>query len=101
MSKLVIRNGRLIDPANRKDLVCDVAIVDGRVAAVGANLEIAGAQEFDASGMIVARSVCRRGFKEVACACGGPVFKMGRDEKRGPARRCCWRIHFDLPDAQY
>jgi len=54
MSKLVIRNGRLIDPANRKDLVCDVAIVDGRVAAVGANLEIAGAQEFDASGMIVA-----------------------------------------------
>src|SRR5689334_9930275 len=54
MSKLVIRNGRLIDPANRRDLVCDVAIVDGRVAAVGANLEIAGAQEFDASGLIVA-----------------------------------------------
>ena len=54
MSKLVIRNGHLIDPANRRDLVSDVVIVDGKVAAVGANLDIAGAQQFDATGLIVA-----------------------------------------------
>src|SRR5450755_194875 len=54
MSKLLIRNGRLIDPANRLDAVRDVLIVDGMVAAVGANLEVAGAEQFDATGLIVA-----------------------------------------------
>jgi dihydroorotase len=54
MSKLLIRNGRVIDPANRLDALRDVLIVDGMVAAVGANLDVAGAEQFDASGLIVA-----------------------------------------------
>jgi dihydroorotase len=32
MSATIIRNGRIIDPANRRDQVADLVIVDGRVA---------------------------------------------------------------------
>ena len=52
--KLIIRNGRVIDPASRLDAVRDVLIVDGKIAAVGANLDVAGAEQFDATGLIVA-----------------------------------------------
>jgi len=54
MSKLLIRNGRVIDPASRLDAVRDVAIENGKIAAVGERLDHAGAQLFDASGHIVA-----------------------------------------------
>ncbi|MBK7926633.1 MAG: dihydroorotase [Bryobacterales bacterium] len=54
-AKLVIRNGRVIDPASGLDAVRDVYLEAGRVAAVGENLEVASTAEvFDASGMIVA-----------------------------------------------
>ncbi|MCC6539850.1 MAG: dihydroorotase [Bryobacterales bacterium] len=39
MSSLLIKNGRVLDPASGRDGIADVLIVDGRVAAVGANLE--------------------------------------------------------------
>ena len=32
MSTTIIRNGRVIDPANKRDEVVDLAIVDGRIA---------------------------------------------------------------------
>ena len=52
----IIQNGRVIDPANGIDGMCDVAIKDGRLAAVGPGLllrdAIAGTY-FDASGCIV------------------------------------------------
>ena len=52
---LMIRNGRVIDPASGLDAVSDVYLADGRVAAVGVNLDVpAGAQVFDARGMVVA-----------------------------------------------
>lgn len=54
MTKLLIRNGRVIDPASRMDAVADVLIEDGRVAGVGPGLSAAGAQTLDAGGMIVA-----------------------------------------------
>ena len=34
-SELLIKNGRVIDPANGVDRQCDVLIVDGRFAGVG------------------------------------------------------------------
>lgn len=52
--KLILRNGRVVDPANKRDEVADVLCVDGRIAAVGQNLEGAGAEVFDATGLIVA-----------------------------------------------
>jgi len=54
MAKLAIRNGRVIDPATRLDAVRDVLIEDGKIAAIEASLDVTGAAEFDATGMIVA-----------------------------------------------
>ena len=54
MSKLLIRNGRVIDPANGIDRVADVLLANGIVRGVGENLPARGAAEFDATGLIVA-----------------------------------------------
>src|SRR3974377_722867 len=51
---IVIKNGRVIDPASHTDRVADVLIVDGRIAGVAPNLSSPKAELFDASGMIVA-----------------------------------------------
>src|ERR1700732_4480148 len=51
---IVIKNGRVIDPASNTDRVADVLIADGRVAAVTPNLYSQKAEVFDATGMIVA-----------------------------------------------
>jgi dihydroorotase len=54
MSRLIIKNGRVVDPAANLDRVCDLAIEDGVILHVGDNIPAAGAEEFDASGLIVA-----------------------------------------------
>ena len=54
MGKLLIKNGRVMDPSSGFDSTVDVLLLDGRVAAIGANLSATGAAQFDASGMIVA-----------------------------------------------
>src|ERR1700755_2464476 len=52
---IVIRNGRVIDPASSTDTLADVLIVDGRIAGIGPNLSApGGAETFNAGGMIVA-----------------------------------------------
>jgi dihydroorotase len=51
---LLIKNGRVIDPASATDRVSDVLIEEGRIAGVTPDLTAAGAEIFDASGMIVA-----------------------------------------------
>jgi dihydroorotase len=51
---IVIKNGRVIDPASQTDRVADVLIVDGRIAGVAPNLSSLHAEVFDAAGMIVA-----------------------------------------------
>jgi dihydroorotase len=55
MSTTVIRNGRVIDPANKRDEIVDLAIVDGRIAdrseVRGQKSEV---ETIDASGLIVA-----------------------------------------------
>lgn len=51
---IVIRHGRVIDPANGVDAVQDVYIVDGKIAALGqAPAGFTAAQEMDASGLVV------------------------------------------------
>jgi dihydroorotase len=51
---IVIKNGRVIDPASNTDRIADVLIVDGRIAGVAPNLSSPKAELFDATGMIVA-----------------------------------------------
>jgi dihydroorotase len=56
MSALIIRNGRVIDPANKRDEIADLYITDGKI--VGSKSEIRNAkpeiEEIDASNLIVA-----------------------------------------------
>src|SRR6202030_1796499 len=54
MRKLIIRNGRVIDPASRLDAIRDVLVEEGRIAVIGEKLRVAGATELDATGLIVA-----------------------------------------------
>ena len=53
MSATIIRNGRLIDPANKRDEVVDLVIVDGRIAQ-NSEFKSQKSEEVDASGLIVA-----------------------------------------------
>src|ERR1700682_2227386 len=53
MRKLIIRNGRVIDPAAGLDAVSDVLIENGRIAGVGEKLHVTGAEKFDATGLVV------------------------------------------------
>jgi dihydroorotase len=39
--KILIRNGRVIDPASGRDEVADVAIASGRIVSIGAATEFA------------------------------------------------------------
>ena len=50
---LLLRGGRVIDPANDFDGVADVLIVDGKISAVKPEINFSAEQEFDASGKIV------------------------------------------------
>jgi dihydroorotase len=50
---ILIKNGRVIDPASGTDRVADVLIVEGKIAAVAPGLSAAGAEAFDASGLVV------------------------------------------------
>jgi dihydroorotase len=54
MSKLVIKNGRVVDPAQNLDRVCDVAIEDGIIRELAVGIDATGAEVFDASGLVVA-----------------------------------------------
>lgn len=51
--KLLVKAGRVIDPANGLDEVADVLVADGVVAAVGRDLAAGEAQVLDASGKVV------------------------------------------------
>jgi dihydroorotase len=54
MARLVIRNGRVVDPSQGLDRVCDVAIEDGVIREIAERIAGFGAETFDASGLIVA-----------------------------------------------
>ncbi|KAJ7380790.1 hypothetical protein OS493_007172 [Desmophyllum pertusum] len=51
---LIIRNGRVLDPASGLDIIADVGVKSRRISSVVPHLEgISGLEEFDASGCIV------------------------------------------------
>lgn len=54
MSKICIKGGRIIDPANKTDAVGDVLVDRGKIVAVGENIDCTDAQSIDASDRIVA-----------------------------------------------
>ena len=52
-STLLIRGGRVVDPANNFDGVADVLIVDGKIAAVKPDINFTADYEYNAAGKIV------------------------------------------------
>lgn len=52
MSDILITNGRVIDPANKIDEVCDIWLADGKVAGVGV-FKGTATQTIDAKGLVV------------------------------------------------
>lgn len=54
MSKLLIKNGRVVDPAQGLDRISDIAIDDGVIREIGEVIGATGSEVFDASGLVVA-----------------------------------------------
>ncbi|MBV9502641.1 MAG: dihydroorotase [Acidobacteriaceae bacterium] len=54
MSRLVVKNGRVVDPSQELDRIGDVAIEDGIIKELGKNIDATEAEAFDASGLVVA-----------------------------------------------
>jgi dihydroorotase len=53
VAKLLIKNGRVVDPAANLDAVRDVLVENGKIKNVGANLRAPGAKIIDAKGLLV------------------------------------------------
>jgi dihydroorotase len=53
MSDLVLRGGRVIDPASGRDEIAEVAFGSGKVSGVGRDLRAGGAEITDARGLLV------------------------------------------------
>src|SRR6516165_6402411 len=53
MTDLIIRGGRVIDPATARDETTDIAFADGKVQAVGPDLPGRGSEIVDAGGLLV------------------------------------------------
>ena len=53
MSTTLLRNGRVIDPANRRDEIADIVMVDGRIADPSTAL-LGEFEEIDCTGLVIA-----------------------------------------------
>jgi dihydroorotase len=52
--KILIRQGRVIDPASGRDEVADIAIASGRIVSIGAASEFVADRVIEAAGLVVA-----------------------------------------------
>jgi dihydroorotase len=53
MADLILKNGRIIDPASGRDGIADIAFADGKVTEIGSELHGVGAEIVDLSGLLV------------------------------------------------
>ena len=51
--KLLLKGGRVINPAEKFDKIADVLVEDGKIKAIGDNLEADGAEVYDATNKVV------------------------------------------------
>src|SRR5205814_6185176 len=55
MKATVIRNGRIVDPANDRDEIGDLLVIDGKIASLSEFRKLnSGVEEIDATNLIVA-----------------------------------------------
>ena len=75
---LLIKNGRVVDPASKTDSTMDVLLDGGTISQLGANLSAPGAEVFDASGLVVAP-----GFIDLHCHLREPGQEMSETIETG------------------
>lgn len=51
---LLIKNGRIVNPGKGQNEIADILVENGKIAAIGKNLSVDGADVYDATGLIVA-----------------------------------------------
>ena len=81
---LLIRNGRVLDPASQTDAALDVLLDGEKIAQVGPSLAAPGAEIFDAKGLVVAP-----GFLDIHCHLrepGGEISETIETGTRAAAR---------------
>ena len=54
MNSIIIKNGTILDPSQSLNAKSDLFIRDGKIEAIGNDLSSEGAENFDASNLIVA-----------------------------------------------
>ena len=54
VASLLVKNGRVVDPAQELDRISDVLLEDGKVSRVATGLQVPGSPVLDAAGLIVA-----------------------------------------------
>jgi dihydroorotase len=75
---LLIRNGRVLDPASQTDAALDVLLDGGKIMQVGPSLAAPGAEVFDAKGLIVAP-----GFIDIHCHLREPGGELSETIETG------------------
>lgn len=50
---LLVKNGRVVNPAKKQDEICDIYIEDGKIRAMGTNLSMCADEIWDATGLVV------------------------------------------------
>src|SRR6202167_2581387 len=75
---LLIKNGRVLDPASGTDASLDILLDGSRISKVGASLSASNAEVFDAAGMIVAP-----GFIDLHCHLREPGQELSETIETG------------------
>jgi dihydroorotase len=81
---LLVKNGRVLDPASKTDGTLDVLLDGERIAQIGANLAAPDAEVFDAKGLVVAP-----GFIDLHCHLREPGHEMSETIETGTRAAAC------------